>query len=429
VTGAGTLGTAPEAAPAEGGVERVDVLVVGGGPAGCLAARELARTGVSVILVDRSARPRWKVCGACVGPEALLVLGEAGLGDVCCEGPVVPVTSVWLEAPGRSVRLRAKEGARVAWSRAAMDEALWREAARAGATCLSECVARIGWIRGGRRRVVLRGPDTLRVVDARVVLDAAGLTGAPTPSRPERGPSAWAPRRRAEPGHARIGLGALFDGFRLGPVQQGGPAALAGSGVDRGGAEGCDAEGRDRGDDEPLPPGRVRMVIGREGYVGMVRLGDGTVDVAAAIAPGSVRALGAEGAVCALLGEVGLALEGTRLEGWRGTPTLDRRPERVAEPRVLRIGDALGYVEPFTGEGIGWALRSALDVVPLALRGVGCWDSALERAWTRYAAARADRDRRACRAVAWGLRRPRVVHAALGALGRWPGLASPFGLH
>jgi len=41
----------------------VDVVVVGAGPAGSLAAAELARLGREVLLVDRGRFPRDKVCG------------------------------------------------------------------------------------------------------------------------------------------------------------------------------------------------------------------------------------------------------------------------------------------------------------------------------------------------------------------------------
>jgi len=41
-----------------------DVIVVGAGPAGSMAAYELARRGVSVLILEKSAFPRYKVCGA-----------------------------------------------------------------------------------------------------------------------------------------------------------------------------------------------------------------------------------------------------------------------------------------------------------------------------------------------------------------------------
>jgi flavin-dependent dehydrogenase len=44
----------------------------------------------------------------------------------------------------------------------------------------------------------------------------------------------------------------------------------------------------------------------------------------------------------------------------RGAPPLTRsRPVASPSGRILRVGDAAGYVEPFTGEGMGWALASA----------------------------------------------------------------------
>ena len=47
-----------------------DAVVVGAGPAGAVAARELARRGTTVLLVDRASFPRNKVCGACLNVRA-----------------------------------------------------------------------------------------------------------------------------------------------------------------------------------------------------------------------------------------------------------------------------------------------------------------------------------------------------------------------
>ena len=57
-----------------------DVLVVGAGPAGSLAALTLARAGLAVRLIDRATFPRHKLCGDTVNPGALALLDAAGLG-------------------------------------------------------------------------------------------------------------------------------------------------------------------------------------------------------------------------------------------------------------------------------------------------------------------------------------------------------------
>ena len=59
-----------------------DVAVVGAGPAGSLAARELARRGAAVLLIDRARFPRYKVCGGCLNPRAIRQLEKAGLGNL-----------------------------------------------------------------------------------------------------------------------------------------------------------------------------------------------------------------------------------------------------------------------------------------------------------------------------------------------------------
>ena len=51
-----------------------DVVIAGAGPAGAAAACHLTRLGASVILLDRAAFPRDKVCGDFVGPSALIEL-------------------------------------------------------------------------------------------------------------------------------------------------------------------------------------------------------------------------------------------------------------------------------------------------------------------------------------------------------------------
>ena len=70
------------------GSRRVDVLVVGAGPAGSIAALVLARAGAAVALLDKARFPRDKACGDFIGPKGLQVLADLGV-----PGPIVGMRS------------------------------------------------------------------------------------------------------------------------------------------------------------------------------------------------------------------------------------------------------------------------------------------------------------------------------------------------
>ncbi|HZQ36505.1 MAG TPA: FAD-dependent oxidoreductase, partial [Dehalococcoidia bacterium] len=56
-----------------------DVIIVGAGPAGCTAATLLGRQGVRVLLLDRAAFPRPKLCTHAIMPAGLPVLERLGV--------------------------------------------------------------------------------------------------------------------------------------------------------------------------------------------------------------------------------------------------------------------------------------------------------------------------------------------------------------
>ena len=77
---------------------QTDVLVVGAGPAGCLAAVELARQGVNVLVVERSPFPREKVCGDGLLEDSLEVFESVGL-DAAVKEKAHPIRSILFVAP------------------------------------------------------------------------------------------------------------------------------------------------------------------------------------------------------------------------------------------------------------------------------------------------------------------------------------------
>jgi flavin-dependent dehydrogenase len=354
-----------------------DAAVVGAGPAGAVAARELARRGRAVLLIDRAAFPRPKVCGCCLNSSALGTLAAVGLGELVGRCRAVPLGWVRLAAGGRCAELRLPGGA--ALSREAFDAALVREAIAAGVGFLPETTVKLAPVRDGARHLVPAQSVGTRV-GARVVIAADGLNGQ-LPATAGRAAS-------------------VADGSRVGA------GAVAESAPDF------------------YHPDTIFMAVGRGGYVGLVRTEDGRLDVAAAFDPAFVRTSGGlGGAAAATLSEAGFPAV-ARLEDltWRGTPALTRTPRRVAGERWFAVGDAAGYVEPFTGEGMAWAVASAVAVAPLAARP---WHPGLIREWERTHA-RLIRSRQAtCRAAARLLRSPRLSRWAVRLLSITPALARP----
>ena len=109
---------------------RTDVLVVGAGPAGGMAALELARRGIGVVVVDRSPFPREKVCGDALLEDSLEILGAVGL-EAVLERRAHRVDRVRFSAPdGREFLL---EGGFATLRRRELDALLVEEACRSGA--------------------------------------------------------------------------------------------------------------------------------------------------------------------------------------------------------------------------------------------------------------------------------------------------------
>jgi flavin-dependent dehydrogenase len=173
-------------------------------------------------------------------------------------------------------------------------------------------------------------------------------------------------------------------------------------------------------------PGSIFMACGAGGYVGLVRLEDGRLDIAAAFDELALReARGPAGAAARILGDVGWPTPRLSALAWRGTARLTRRPLRLAGDRVFVVGDAAGYVEPFTGEGIAWALSSAVALAPLAERAARHWQPSLPSHWRRLYQKTVGRRQRTCWAVAQVLRHPRLTSGVIRLLHHWPRLADP----
>jgi len=369
--------------------QRWDVVVIGAGPAGALAARQLARLGVSTLLVDRKAFPRAKVCGGCLNGRAIATLRRVGLGDLLAACGAVPLRRFVLRSSGREVSLPLPAGA--ALSRETLDAELVRAAIDAGAMFLPETTAAVAPLacvpeiaskaRRAVRLTVANGQAG--EIETSVILAADGLGHRSLPA------GEFPERRR---GDSRIGLGASFH------------------------------------DHSPAyGPGVIYMAVGREGYVGLVRTEDGRLNVAAAIEPSFVKRCGGPAACIAdVLREAGFALPGAaHLAAWHGTLELTRRSVRVAGRRVLLLGDAAGYVEPFTGEGIGWAFEAAAAVPEIAIRGLRTWSKAIEQHWTKRYHQLVQRRQVWCRGLAWWLRRPGLVEPTMRFVRRFPDVSRP----
>lgn len=367
-----------------------DVLVVGAGPAGALAARELSRNRLKVLLVDRAKFPRGKVCGCCISGRALSILEKSGLGSLCARLGGIPLESMHWYSRGRSARIRLGSG--LSLSRHAFDAALVYAAKQEGASFLPDTSVSIVPLPPGRQgadasvRLASLCQENQKVpVKARVIVAADGLGSRLVAAEIKNGscvqPGSW------------IGIGAIVEDM----------PDFYGSGI-------------------------LFMACGVGGYVGLVRVEDGRVDVAAALDPSAVKHCGSPGAlISSLLAENSLPpMPRGRAQSWRGTLPLTRRVSVAASTRVFIIGDAAGYVEPFTGEGIAWALSSATSVVPIVVRAVHNWRPGMINEWNQLYLRTVGRGQLACRSVTTILRAPTLTTGLVRLLAIAPQLAEPF---
>ena len=351
-----------------------DVVVIGAGPAGATAACTLGGRGHRVLLVDRASFPRAKVCGCCLASSGQDILRSLGLGDLVDDG--VPLETTVVHGAGRSTTLPFPGS--VTLSRERLDPALIDAARRRGV----EFLPRTRAIVTDRDEVELRPLDATTGVPAdhlrpKAIVVADGLGGRALDDRPE---FHW---RIA--GRNRFGVGTVVKDVRDAPRR-----------------------------------GELLMLTDRAGYLGVATLEDGRVDLAAALHPERTRIGGGPAATCARIlreaGLPGLAAAAVTAK-WRGTPSLTRTRRRVAAGRVCCIGDAGGYAEPFTGEGMSWGMEAGVAVAPFVEAAIDDGDA---HAWNRAHARLLSARRRRCRTVAFAIRHPRAAMPVMRLLGRIP---------
>ena len=136
-----------------------DVLVVGAGPAGSIAALVLARAGVRVRIVDRARFPRDKLCGDTLNPGTLSILDRLGIAAPIRQR-ALPISGMTISGPGGAL-VSADYPAGVcgaALTRRVLDKLLVDAAIAAGATFESGVIV----------RAPLITTDTSRVIGVRV---------------------------------------------------------------------------------------------------------------------------------------------------------------------------------------------------------------------------------------------------------------------
>ena len=344
-----------------------DLLVIGAGPAGIAAAVAAARQDIRVTLVDRGSFPRPKVCGGCLNARGLSVLDRLGLSETL--GDATDTHQFELAWSGRRMTAALPPGRAI--SRLAWDERMVAAARTAGVDVQTETTACVGdATAGGSRTVELTTAAGTVVHTTRLVAAADGLTQSATRSVPAL--------KTAISGGSRIGAGALLD---------------------------------DASDDWPC--GTIAMATADTGYVGLVRVEHDRLNVAAAIDRDAVRGRSLAEATAAILRDAGLPIPAAWHDAtWTGTPPLTRSAMSTAALGVGCLGDAAGYVEPFTGEGMTWALaageafgNATPDYLADPDRLATHWPAAFRRVVSER--------QRVCQSLAWILKRPRLSRVVL----------------
>ena len=331
-------------------VERADLVVIGGAPAGAALAARVAAAGRAVLIVERQPAWRWRACGVFSSPVTLRELRRLGIGATDLGTVARPIPRLWVESPG-GARFALTYGWRrdgnpsaVGFDRSRLDPLLLDLAMRAGAS-VRRGTSFLGMARDGRGwRVRVRDSGGERALWTRIVVGADGVgSGVARAMGVARGPL-----------FERVGLTFHVDE----------PGRRAGTATD-----GDDGSARNAAMDG-------RMAVFRGGYCGLAPVSGGRINVGLVLAGADLRTtLASEGAratAAALLRTVAPAISPEPLDAIAGVSPIGHRVTRRAGQGWLLVGDAAGFLDPFTGEGLHRALVSArlgADAVVAALAG------------------------------------------------------------
>ena len=159
---------------------RCEIVIVGGGPAGALAALSLARLGRDVILCEAVAFPRDHV-GICLNNGAVRILNEIGLRDAVCSPAHLDCRTMERSWEREEIELVPRQD--VICDRGVLDLDLLNAAAQAGARIWqpNRVIARMRSAGGWTFRTV--GPLGVTEIEASFLIEASGRRSAPRRQR------------------------------------------------------------------------------------------------------------------------------------------------------------------------------------------------------------------------------------------------------
>jgi flavin-dependent dehydrogenase len=315
-----------------------DAVVVGGGPAGLAFAAAAARRGLDVVVLERRTGGLDKACGEGILPGGVTALERLGALDRLPAADVHAIREIrWIERCGVAARAVLPAPGGLGVRRTALHAALTALAQEAGAEVLTG-VEVTGHARADGR---IRAETPRGRFEGRVLVAADGLA-SPTRrrdglDRPPRGPRRFGIRRH----------------YAMAPREEAVEVHLG---------EGVDAYLT------PTGPRRMNVALLFEAGAGE---------------PPSFDALLAR--FPSLSGMLAAAEPESAARG--AGPFLQGASARVAD-RLVLLGDAAGYVDAVSGEGLSLAFRCALDLADLLPEALvrGASREALlpyERAWHR----------------------------------------------
>lgn len=368
-----------------------DCLVVGAGPAGTAASIVLAERGYRVALLDKARFPRAKPCAEYVNPEAMRLLDRLGL--------LAPAQAAGA-AIFRGMRVISPSG----------HELLLDFAADAGRHALGLSRHALDALAVERCRAL--GVEVLEGAHVRDVIVADGRVVGVLARRQGESLELRAPVVVGADGHHSVVARRL--GLDM-PVRRPRRIGLAAHLTDF-----------------PLVNAFGEMHVGAQGYCGIAPQEGGRVNAAMVVEMESFkqRDIGVDAyfdaALRAYPGMRDRAAVATRVTPVRGVGPLARRVRRVSGAGYLLAGDAAGFFDPFTGEGIFDALTGGI------LAGEVLADALAEGNLTAARLAEYDQrrkdalhaKRRAAQIVQLFVRSPRLMDYALTRIATRPRVAA-----